>query len=518
MTHTPLLRVFMNGGYVAPADLERVMEASEAAGNRYVLFSSRQDILFPASGRGVHRAADVLRDAELCFSPTSLTRLRDPLLRSNIVSSYAAVNVVETTWWLTEDVYEYTLAHFDDQPRLKVHVVDPLQGLVPLFGGHVHFVASSREHYWHLYSRVGDETERMERFPGLVHGEDLAHVTRALDDCLLRVPDLSASALTEIVRSEATVADVGRHALKLPNPLFPYYEGLNPMSNDRFWLGLYWRNNQFDIPFLREACRLCRETRIAKISLTPWKSFLIKGIRSEDVPRWERLMGRFGINTRHSSLELNWHIPVLDAEALELKNGLVSELTMRDISTRGLTFTVKGPEPTLLFTSVVIEREARDGRRVPTYTIRHTRDFDPNRPDLVTFAHDVMREELPGRLVELSRLYAERGPGMGAGGEAGPRIPGGADVQPGADRRASARSGSTAHDALPLARRLTEPERRGRAIRQCLDCLTIYDPAFGDPAGGIDAGTPFSQLPDEWSCPVCAADLGRFAPLPAVPA
>src|SRR3546814_18020803 len=87
---------------------------------------------------------------------------------------------------------------------------------------------------------------------------------------------------------------------------------------------------------MRAACRLCQETGIGTISITPWKSFIIKGIRPGDQLRWEKLMGKFGINMRHSSLELNWHLPVLDEEPMDLKRFLVRELDQQDISTHGL--------------------------------------------------------------------------------------------------------------------------------------------------------------------------------------
>jgi rubredoxin len=38
---------------------------------------------------------------------------------------------------------------------------------------------------------------------------------------------------------------------------------------------------------------------------------------------------------------------------------------------------------------------------------------------------------------------------------------------------------------------------------QCRVCGYIYDPDLGDPAAGIEPGTPFSDLPDDWVCPVC---------------
>src|SRR5690606_3752992 len=106
-------------------------------------------------------------------------------------------------------------------------------------------------------------------------------------------------------------------------------------------LGLYWRNNRYDTDFMSAACRLCQDTNVPKINIIPWKAFVIKGIKSADRIRWEKLMGKFGINERHSSLELNWHLPVIDNEALELKRFLVRELDQQDISTHGLTFTIK---------------------------------------------------------------------------------------------------------------------------------------------------------------------------------
>ena len=34
-----------------------------------------------------------------------------------------------------------------------------------------------------------------------------------------------------------------------------------------------------------------------------------------------------------------------------------------------------------------------------------------------------------------------------------------------------------------------------------LMCGYVYDPAVGDPDGGIEAGTAFEDVPDDWVCP-----------------
>jgi rubredoxin len=45
---------------------------------------------------------------------------------------------------------------------------------------------------------------------------------------------------------------------------------------------------------------------------------------------------------------------------------------------------------------------------------------------------------------------------------------------------------------------------------QCSVCGYIYDPNSGDPDNGIEAGTEFENLPDDWICPVCGADKDSF--------
>ena len=46
----------------------------------------------------------------------------------------------------------------------------------------------------------------------------------------------------------------------------------------------------------------------------------------------------------------------------------------------------------------------------------------------------------------------------------------------------------------------------------CTSCGFIYDPAEGDPDGGIPPGTAFEEIPDDWFCPVCGARKRDFEP------
>jgi rubredoxin len=45
---------------------------------------------------------------------------------------------------------------------------------------------------------------------------------------------------------------------------------------------------------------------------------------------------------------------------------------------------------------------------------------------------------------------------------------------------------------------------------ECNVCGYVYDPAEGDSDGGIEAGTSFEDLPDDWVCPVCGVGKDEF--------
>ena len=37
----------------------------------------------------------------------------------------------------------------------------------------------------------------------------------------------------------------------------------------------------------------------------------------------------------------------------------------------------------------------------------------------------------------------------------------------------------------------------------CEPCGYEYDPAEGDPSQGIEPGTAFEDIPEDWVCPIC---------------
>jgi rubredoxin len=45
----------------------------------------------------------------------------------------------------------------------------------------------------------------------------------------------------------------------------------------------------------------------------------------------------------------------------------------------------------------------------------------------------------------------------------------------------------------------------------CDVCGYVYNPTEGDPENGIQPGTLFKDLPDDWLCPLCGVGKEAFS-------
>ena len=68
--------------------------------------------------------------------------------------------------------------------------------------------------------------------------------------------------------------------------------------------------------------------------------------------------------------------------------------------------------------------------------------------------------------------------------------------------------GSTPKTAPSYVEEKKEVKKMDRYV--CTVCGYVYDPEQGDPDGGIQPGTAFEALPDDWVCPVCGATKSEF--------
>ena len=55
------------------------------------------------------------------------------------------------------------------------------------------------------------------------------------------------------------------------------------------------------------------------------------------------------------------------------------------------------------------------------------------------------------------------------------------------------------------------------AIYRCPECGYTYDEQAGNPREGFPPGTPFADVPDDWSCPDCGVrDKVDFEPVSGI--
>ena len=46
----------------------------------------------------------------------------------------------------------------------------------------------------------------------------------------------------------------------------------------------------------------------------------------------------------------------------------------------------------------------------------------------------------------------------------------------------------------------------------CDVCGYVYDPAAGDPDNGVQPGTAFEDISEDWVCPICGAGKSDYSP------
>ncbi len=463
-------RLMINGGVLSPGELKYICEAAEALGLNAISFGSRQDIIFPE---------EIDESKFTAFDKIKFVKPKKDGVE-NIASSYVSAEILPSTSWLTSDRYLYVIEQFKHNAKLRINVTDPRQRLVPLFTGNVNFIASEYEDYWYLYLRLpGWSTTEM--YPALIYSWDMDKVELAIENILIEEPETIDTVFDLVTDAIDTNNRTVTKPLEVPFYPFPYYEGMNRIGTDRYWLGLYWRNNRYDLNFLKAMCDLCSENKIGKISITPWKSFIVKGIPQNSKLQWEKFLGKFGINVRHSMLEMNWHLPVNDKEALNLKKYLVTNFDQNDISTYGLTFGITSfDSDTYNFTSIVIEKNKQpepvgNFKIRDTYNLLYAKNFDPNTLEYITHVQDVDKVELPGLLMELSQLYFE---------------------QLGTQREEEAK--------------VTQQDTITEEVHQCTECLTVYNEVYGDITQNIAPKTPFENLPSNYECSLCGAPKTSF--------
>jgi rubredoxin len=414
----------------------------------------------------------------------------DDIRYPNIISSYPAEDVFIRDTWISEGVYKDVLESYAYEPELKINICDSNQSITPMLTGNINWVASDHPHYWHLFVRF-PKTNTVAEWEQLTYTNDLAKVSEKVERIILADkqkfvdhPEVDSAALFNLMDLPDVHTKPSEHPARLPQFNLPYYEGLNRYEN-KYWLGIYRRDEMFSVDFLQRVCQLCLDTRLGQFCCTSWKTIMIKGIQEKDKEHWNLLLEAFQINMRHAANELNFQVEDHSPEGLALKNYLVQHLSIDDTRTFGVCFGIKTRPKSEVFSSILVRRRYMIDfwgiRLGKVYDILCSKDFNPNERTEEVFSSGnpkiVLAEQLRRAVVKFYKYRA------------------------GLHKKALKQKTIT-----------IQPESKTAAemVFQCGKCLTIYDPAVGEPAAGISAGTSFKQLPASFQCSVCAAGVDAF--------
>lgn len=486
MVKKPVIKINLTGGIASAGDLLSIMEAAEKAQVQDVQFGIRQQLYLKPNEKYLEQLKTQLQEAQIFYEENESSY-------PNIISSYVAEDVFDNANWLSEGVYADILDQFDFKPRLKINIVEGRQSFVPFFTGNINFISAPLSNYWYLYIRF-PKTNSLFCWKALIYSFDIPRITRLIEATIFENRDLfyereeaNGDTLFTIVHAkENFITQPITEALELPNFALPYYEGFNRYAN-KTWLGIYRRDESFPVAFLKEVCLICLKTKIGQLYITPWKSLIIKGIEASDRKLWDLVLGKYRINVRHASNELNWQVEDLSEEALTLKRYIIRHFDRDDVRTYGLCFAIKTQPKTGLFGSVVIRKKENNSsnqrRALDRYDILYTKDFIPNSKDLILFRKDIEKENLGVYLVSLCKYYYEQ----------------------------QNQEGSILHHIYRDEPALTNNEiTEATILHQCPHCLTVYDQNFGDDTVDIKGSTAFADLPETYQCPVCEAPKEDF--------
>lgn len=472
------IRINFKGGIASPGELKYILQAAQESQVDEVRFGLRQQLI-------LHLPHPFARTFEQKMIMQNIDFQSDTNEYPNVISSYVAEEVFQKGNWLTEGIYKDILDLFDYQSKLKINISDNQQSFTPYFSGHLNFIASTNSNFWYLYIRL-PKTNKVFSFDKLIFSNEIPKLCKLLEGQILKEENTYAENIETLFSSIPSLISLPKETELEPAKFtLPYYEGFNRYGK-KTWLGIYRRNEYFNVKFLIKLCELCQETKIGEICLTPFKSLIIKGIDEKNRGKWSNILSEFNINVRHAANELNWQVEDDSDDALRLKLSLVETFDKIDLRTFGLCFGIKTRPRTEVYASIMVQRRRLKFLNfIPlhfVYDISYTEDFNPNGRTKKYFETSILRinldEQLRRSVLKYNKMTAEN-----------------------AIKAAGLRDDHKENEVIyPSTKK----------VHQCKHCFTIYDADFGDLLNNIPAGVPFSKLPASYVCPTCEAEKKDF--------
>ena len=479
------IKINFLGGIISPGELYNILVAAQKAKIDKVSFGLRQQLLIHVPDDSVQLLTQELQLLGIFFEVDKTTY-------PNIISSYPAEEIFITNTWLSEGVYKDIFDLMDFRPRLKINISDSNQSFTPILTGNINWVASLQaQHFWHLFIRF-PKTNIIYEWQEMVYTNDVARMSKHIEELIFsndgKFYDNALSKgddLFELVSKENYITKTAGTPANLPAFNLPYYEGLNRYQ-DRFWLGVYRRDEMYPVSFLKELCQLCLQTKIGQLCSTPWKTIIIKNIEEKDRVYWNNLLAKHQINVRHAANELNFQVEDNCKEGLELKNYLLKGLHTDDTRTFGICIGIKTRKKSEVFSSILVRKRSRITIAgigfFPVYDILCAKNFNPNERTGTVFSSGnsklFLAEQLRRAIISFYNYH---------------------QTLPTSTAKAVVTKKDTPEKILKVG-----------YIHQCRHCLSVYDENIGEVANGILPGTSFENLPATYCCELCEAPRKDF--------
>lgn len=454
------------GGRIALSLLRRLAEASMVHGDGSLRLGGRQEVILG----GVPREA-----CELVRRTIGSRLVEHHPRHPNIVTTRAICARSNRTPWLSEGTYEGILQGFQSAPGIAVDIVDPRQTRVPLFTGDIHFVATPTPDYWLLYLNHGADRVRSSLTVAL-HSDDIPAVAALVQHRTQRGEALDLPALQRDLetRLQGRTTKVGHEALAYPTTITPLSGFELDGKRDCYSLGIAVQTCPLPGAFLVDLAMLAERHQLANAHITPCKGLLIHGIPRAARPYFERLLLKHRINLHpgawdHVCLD-GWLRPELDGCARALLRTLNEQVPHAGALSLALV-AGKGAMPD---TPIIIRAELPKNRwslfsRRPRFSLFARENFERNNSKIVAYGQCIPAPALADHVIALIDCYG------------------------------------TARDDVAAASSPPIPVMPRLSAHRCMTCETEYDERYGDPLGDIPPGTPFLDLPEDWSCPTCGA-------------
>jgi rubredoxin len=478
------IKINFRGGIVSSGDLYNILVAATRAGIRDVSFGLRQQLLISTDAE---RLSSLVSELETLGVKYEVNNDEYP----NIVSSFPAEEVFINNTWLSEGVYKDIFDGMDYQPKLKINISDSNQSFTPMLTGNINWVASSTQlHFWHLFIRF-PKTNTICEWNEMVYTNDVAKLSKEIEQLIFNSSALfydnvnakGEELFRQIEKEKYITKSSGKPAILSPFNL-PYYEGLNAYNN-KYWLGVYRRDELFNIEFLKALCLLCLDTRIGQLCSSPWKSIIVKGIEEKDKLKWNLLLEKYRVNMRHAANELNFQVEDNCTAGLQLKNYLVKQLNDDDTRTFGICIGIKTRKKSEIFSSILVRRKPLlkilGVEMLHVYDILCAQDFNPNERTGFIFSRNnpkfLLGEQLRRSVLAFYNSRAKK---------------------------------HVIKEKQIVPKKGAVNKAPVEYVHQCKHCLTVYEQATGDIENGIAANTAFNLLPDDYCCSLCEAPKTDF--------